>query len=557
MTKTSRTIAKAKAIAKRDRWPEWAVRTELDALAVLDHGCYFDRWDADFVVDFFRKYLHHSTGEWAGHPFELLPWQRRNLIYPLFGWKRKDHTRRYRRGGVWIPKKNGKTTLAAGIIMYLLIADDEPGAQVFSAANDKSQAGMIYRECAGMVRQSPDLARILEPVDSRKEILHPRENAYYAALSADVPTKEGLNISGLVVDELHSLTDRSMWSTLAYGGAARRQPLLLSISTAGIYRPESIGWEQYRYAKGVLDEMIEDWSFLPLVYEADPDASWTSPSVWRKANPSYAITTKVDAFREECREAVESPTKQNDFLRYRLNIWVQQNIRAIDLRIWDEAPMHDLDLTDRRPWYGGLDLGGSSDLSAWILASRCPEDPEAIDLRCRFWIPEETLRGKHPNAGLYQQWVNSGHLVATSGAVIDERFIQASIIEDSTTLNLVDGNIDRIFNGMRLQTELLEEGVTLVALGQGFLSMGGPTKKFLDLVAARRVHHFGHPVLRWMADNVVLQFNPAGMPKVDKAKSSQKVDGIVATIMAIDRIERHAVPEPEGFQAFVFGMAAR
>lgn len=553
MSAVSTTIQRARAAATRNRWAASMVKTEADAQAVLDGGCYFAPKAAQHVRDFFHQFLRHTAGEWAGRPFDLLPWQWTRLIQPLFGWKRRDGTRRYRRCGVWVPKKNGKTTLASGVCMYLLVADDEPGAQVFSAANDRNQAAMIYRDCAAMVRQSADLRTVLELVDSRKVINYPSQNAYYEALSADVPTKEGLNISGCVVDELHAIENRAQWATLAYGGAARRQPVMMSISTAGLYVPGSIGWEQYSYAKNVANGTVEDWSFLPLIYEADPADDWTSPAVWKRANPSFGITTKADHFREESREAVESPAKQNDFMRYRLNLWVQQNIRAIDLRVWDDASTHPI-VEGGRAWYGGLDLGGSSDLSAWVLVSPCQADTEALDVRCRFWLPEETLRSKHPNAALYQQWVRAGLLQTTPGNVTDERFIQAQIADDARALQLVDGNIDRLFQGMRLAIELADDGIKLVPFGQGFLSMAVPTKKFLDLVAARRLHHAAHPILRWMANNVVLKRDAAGNSKVDKEKSQQKVDGIVACIMAIDRCERHAAaPPPPKFQAFVFG----
>jgi phage terminase large subunit-like protein len=529
------------------------VRTEADAQAVLDGGCSFSPQAAEHVREFFSTFLHHSIGEWAGRPFELLPWQWTDLVRPLFGWQRPDKTRRYRRAGVWVPKKNGKTTLASGLCLYLLVADGEPGAQVFSAANDKNQAAIIYRDCAAMIRQSSDLSAVLELVDSRKLVNYPSQNAYYEALSSDVPTKEGLNIHAVVMDELHAVTDRAMWGALAFGGSARRQPVMLSISTAGLYAPDSIGWEQYSYAKAVQDGTIEDWAFLPVVYEADPAADWTSPKVWKAANPSFGITVKEDRFREECREATESPPKQNDFLRYRLNLWVQQNIRAIDLRVWDDAPPHPI-VEGGRAWYGGLDLGGSADISAWVLVSPCPEDPEALDVRCRFWLPEDTLRTKHPNATLYQQWARAGLLETTPGNVTDERFIQAAIQSDAARLHLVDGNIDRLFQGMRLAIELADEGIKLIPMGQGFLSMAVPTKKFLDLVAARRLHHARHPILRWMANNVVLKRDPAGNCKVDKEKSMQKVDGIVACVMAIDRCERHAAaPPPPKYQALILG----
>jgi phage terminase large subunit-like protein len=554
---TSRTIAKARRVATRNGWPAEMVRTELDARAVLDAGCWFDVDAAVYVRRFFRDFLHHSQAEWAGQPFELLPWQAHEIIDPLFGWMRRDGSRRYRQCGIWVPKKNGKTTLAAGICLYLLVGDHEPGAQVFSAACDRSQAAMIFRDCAAMVRQSPELASVLDVVESRKEIQHFGENAYYEALSADVPTKEGLNIHGLVVDELHAIDDRKLWSTLVSGGASRRQPLLISISTAGLYKPESIGWEQYTYACQVRDGTSEDWTFLPVVYEARAEDDWTAPKVWRAANPSFGITAKADQFAEECRRAIEQPAKQNDFLRYRLNIWVQQTLRAIDLRVWDDARVHEVVPVDGRAWYGGLDLGGSQDMSAWVLVSPCLDDAEALDVRCRFWLPEDTLRSSHPNVTLYQQWARAGLLQTTPGNVTDERFIQAQILDDARALNLVDGNIDRLFQGLRLAIELAEDGVTLVPMGQGFLSMAVPTKKFLDLVASRRLHHGGHPILRWMANNVVMRRDAAGNCKVDKEKSVQKVDGIVALVMAIERCERHAAaPPPPKFQAFVFGSGA-
>lgn len=538
MTHPSSTLAKAKRIATRNRWPASAVKTEADAQAVLDEGCSFDRRAAEYAIRFFAEFLHHSSGEWAGRPFVLLPWQRDELVAPLFGWKRRDGTRRYRRGGIWIPKKNTKTCTGAAICAYMLVGDGEPGPIVVSAANDRNQAAYIYREMAAMVRQSPDLAAILDPVDSQKLLKYPSQNGYYQALSADVPTKEGLDISCCVCDEIHAWPDRALWSTLAYGGAARRQNLFLSLSTAGVYDPASIGWEQYQYAKGVKDGTIEDFSFFSLIYEADPAEDWTQEATWKRCNPSYGVIVKADQFREECKEAQESPPKQNDFLRYRLNLWVQQNTRAIDLQVWDENHRHAVTETDGRSWYGGLDLGGSSDLSAWVLVATCPEDPEAVDVRCRFWLPEETLKTKHRNAGLYQQWVKAGLLQTTPGNVTDERFIQQQIIDDAQRLRFVDGNIDRLFQGMRMTQELQEEGILLLPFGQGFLSMAAPTKKCLELVTARRLHHGGHPILRWMADNVVLKTDPAGNNKVDKEKSAQKVDGIVALIMAIDRWAR-------------------
>ena len=544
MPDVSSTIRRARAIAKQNRWPARWVKTEADAQAVIDGGCYFDPKAAERVIEFFTTFLRHSKGAWAGEPFTLLPWQADELVRPLFGWKRADGTRRYRRAGIWIAKKNGKTSAASGLTLYLLVGDHEPGAEVYSAANDRDQAAMIYREAAAMVRQSPELASVLEPVDSRRTISYPQMNSFYRALSADVPTKEGLNASAIVIDELHALKDRKMWSTLAYAGAARRQPLLLSISTAGIYDPASIGWEQYQYAKHVLDGTRDDWSFFALIYEADPAADWTKPSVWKAANPSYGVTVQADQFEEHAAEAKDSPEKQNDFLRYRLNIWVQQAQRAIDLRVWDENDQHPIPEQDtaRRAWFGGLDLGGTADLSAWVMVATCASDPEAVDVRARFWLPEATLTSKHPNAVLYRQWADQGWLTVTPGNVADEHFIQAAIVQDAQTYQVAGGAIDRLFQGLRLTLELADQGVMLNPMGQGFLSVAAPTKKLLELITARRCHHGGHPILRWMADNVVLRKDPAGNVKIDKERSPQKVDGMVALMMAVDAWTRQPAP---------------
>jgi phage terminase large subunit-like protein len=542
--RVSRTIARARRLATRDGWPARWVRTESDAQAVLDHGCYFDVEAAARFLVFGERFCRHSKGQWARQPFAAMPWQREHWFGPLFGWKRADGTRRYRRGGVWIPKKNGKTSCASVITLYLLVADREPGAEVYSGANDKDQSGLIYRECAAMVRQSPALASRLHPIDSRKTIAYERMAAFYKALSADVPAKEGINAHGVIIDELHALQDRGLWSTLAYAGAARRQPLLLSISTAGIYDPASIGWEQYQYATHVLDGTRDDWSFFALVYEAPPKANWRRRAVWRAANPSYGVTVRADQFEEHAREAAASLDKQNDFQRYRLNIWVQQATRAIDLRVWDENHRHALTAdgtntpnnpSDGRAWYGGLDLGGTSDLSAWVRVASCPHDPKAIDVRAQFWLPEAVIgpASRHRNKTLYKQWADQGVLTLTPGNVADEPAIEAAILADAGAVRLVASRIDRLFQGLRLASNLTAEGVVMAAMGQGFLSMAAPTKTFFDLLEGRRFHHGGDPVLRWMADNVVTRSDSAGNRKIDKARSPQKVDGIVAAVMAI------------------------
>lgn len=550
---TSTTIQKARNRADRHLWDGSWIRSEIDARAVLDAGCYFDMKAAQRVVNFFHRLLRHAEGEWAGKAFSLLDWQRDELVLPLFGWKRADQTRRHRRGGIWIPKKNGKSTILSGIAGYLHIGDEEPGAEVYSAANDRAQAGIIFKHYRRMVESSPLLLKRIgrdNIIPSTKTIYDTQTGSTFMSLSADAPTKEGLNIHGLIVDEIHAMKSRTLWDTLIYGGAARRQPLVLSISTAGVYDIGTIGWEQYSYAKSVLDGTNDaDWSFFALVYEAGRDDDWTSPETWKKANPSYGHTVKIDALTEECREAQSQPRKQNAFRRYRLNQWVQQATRWIPLEQWDanwDALTHEpvtAETMAGKTSDGGLDLGSVSDLSAWLQVFECESDPDAVDVLAQFWIPAAALTNeKNPNRALYQQWVKDGWLKITPGSVTDYDFIQAAIVADAQVFNLRGMSIDRLFQGQQLSIRLAEEGIEVFPLGQGFLGQGPPTKEFERKWTAGKVHHGGNPILRWMADNVEVKADPAGNLKIVKPNhhnDPRKVDGMTALVGAFDRYSRN------------------
>ena len=545
----SREWTRAVAMARKAGWdPVW-IRDGQDVRAVLD-GCWFDQGAADHVVEFFRKYLRHFKGEWADQPFLLLPWQE-DALRRLFGWKRANGSRRYRRGGLWLPKKNGKSTLMAGVALYLLVGDHEAGAKVILAATDRGQASIVYTEAANMVRRSPQLRKRLQPVDSRRTIAFPGMAGQLQALSADVRTNEGHDAHGIVVDELHAQRTRAFWDVLYYAGSARWQPLHLSISTAGIYDEQSIGWEQYQYATQVIaggrpgDHGIKDWAFFALVYEAAPGDDWTDPQTWRAANPSLGVMIDPDTFAAECREAIAEPRKENSFRRYRLNQWVQQLTRWIPLETWDANHQHPVSaetVRGRRAW-GGLDLGSVSDLSAWVLLVECADDPEAFDVCARFWVPAAALTNtRNPNRQLYQQWVDEGFLTTTPGNVTDYDFIEAAILEDAQAVDLQGVGLDRLFQGLEVSNHLTEEGLTVVAIGQGFLSMGPPMKEFERRWTSHRLHHGGHPILRWMAGNVMVKQDPAGNLKIvkptDSHRDPRKVDGMVALVMALDQASR-------------------
>ncbi len=531
-------LAERMTQADDEGWSEW-VLTEADEQAVLA-GCRFDIKAAERVRTFFQQFLRHSKGEWAGQPFELLDWQWREIIAPLFGWLRADGTRRYRRGYIEVPKKNGKSTLFSGLSLYLLAGDKEPGAEIYSAAVDREQASIVFRESANMVETSASLASHLNVVRSTKRITFPRTRSFYRALSADVPAQEGLNAHAVLIDELHAQKTRQLWDTLRYAGASRRQPLQLAITTAGFDR-HSICWEQHDYALKVLDATIEDTSFFAFISAADQEADWTDPDVWLQANPSFGITIDAGQFAEDCREAQESPAKENSFRRYRLNQWTEQEVRWLKMEKWDacdDAPGS----LEGKHCFAGLDLSSTTDVTALVLVF--PEE-DRFSVLPFFWIPEEGSKQRERRDRVpYPQWVKQGLIEATPGEVIDYDRIRAKINELGKQYDIREIAIDR-WNATQLATQLGGDGFEIVAFGQGYASMNWPTKKLEEVVLAGKLAHGGNPVLRWMASNVSIETDAADNWKPSKKKSVERIDGIVALIMALGR----ATTQPPPFRS--------
>jgi phage terminase large subunit-like protein len=522
MTELMQRLSDARAAG----WGEW-IRSEGDERAVLE-GCTFDLSAAERVRTFFSKYLRHSKGQWAKQPFELMDWQWQSVVAPLFGWKRSDGTRRFRRGYIEVPKKNGKSALFSGFSLYLLVADHEPGAEIYSAAVDRDQASIVFNEAANMVEASPDLAGRLTVVRSTKRITFPLKQAFYRALSADVPAKEGLNAHAVLLDELHAQRTREMWDTLRYAGASRRQPLLLSITTAG-YDRHSICWEQHAYAEQVLSGVIEDSAFFAFVAAAGIDEDWTDPEVWKKANPGFSVTVIEDQFAEDCREAQESPAKENSFRRYRLNQWVESETRWLSLEKWD-ACSEIVDDLPGKPCWAGLDLSSTTDLSAFVLVFPLGDRYAVLPF---FWVPEEGARRRERrDRAPYLQWIREGLIQATPGEAIDYDRIRKRINELGQLYNIRGIAIDR-WNATQLAGQLEGDGFEIASFGQGYVSMNSPTKRLEQLVLSEQLAHGGNPVLRWMANNVSLETDAADNWKPSKKRSRERIDGIVGLIMGL------------------------
>jgi phage terminase large subunit-like protein len=519
---------------------------------------WFDQRAADAAARFFPQYLRFTEGEWAGRPFELQPWEEHDIIRPLFGWKREDGTRRYRRCYVWLPRKNGKTELAAGVALLVLIGDGEKGGQVFSIAKDHDQASIVFNKATTMVQWSDLLSKHLTCF--KRSIFCQELMARFEPLSGNPQGKHGLNMSGLVGDEIHEWPDDRLYTFVHQSAASRRQPLEFLISTAG--ERKGYGWEAWQYCQKLLAGEIDDPETLVVVYAADPEDDWLDEATWRKANPNLGVSVKLEYLRAEAQKARELPRLENDFKRYHLNIWTEQAVRWLPLEAWDECGLAVPTVLEARPaWQrnerwrdlpelvqgrraaAGLDLSSTTDLTALVWVFPPEEEGGRWIIVPRFFIPEARIpervrRDRVP----YDQWVKMGAMIATPGNVVDYAYVKHQLFRDAEAFGCTAVAIDR-WNATQIATEIRDEGLNAVLFGQGYASMSAPTKELERLVVARLLDHGGHPVLRWCAGNVAVDTDPAGNIKPAKDKSTERIDGIVATIMGIGVL---MTQEPEG-----------
>jgi phage terminase large subunit-like protein len=498
-------------------------------------GYWFDEQSASRAVQFFERHLSHTKGRWAGSKFALMPWQKEEIIRPLFGWRRKDGTRRFRVAYIEVPRKNGKSTLAAGIGLYLLFADGEPGAEIYSAAADRDQASIVFDQARAMAESSPGLLSRAKVY--KRSIVVGKTRSSYKVLSAEAYSKHGLNAHGIVFDELHAQPTRELWDVLTTSTGAREQPLTVAITTAG-YDRESICYEQHAYAKKVASGIIEDPAYFAYIASAEEGDDWTSSAIWQKANPGYGVTISGDYLEAECAKAKQVPAYQNTFRRLHLNQWTSQDVRWLDMAAWDKCGGEMPDLSGRE-CYAGLDLASTTDIAALCLIFP-PQADGVYYVLPYFWIPAENiidraLRDRVP----YDAWARDGLVKATEGNVIDYSVIRSDINSLESEFRVREIAFDR-WGAFQLSQDLAGDGFTMIPFGQGFASMSAPTKELLRLTLDKKICHGAHPVLRWMADNVRVKQDPAGNIKMDKAKSREKIDGMVALAMALDRAIRQA-----------------
>lgn len=640
---------------------------------------HYDRKKADKAVNFIEQ-LCHTKSKWAGHRFWLLPWQEQ-IIRDVFGIVNGDGTRQFRTAFVEIPKKNGKSELAAAIALYLLYADGEASPEVYGAASDRQQASIVFDVARRMVEQNKALMKRSKIMTAQKRLVNYHNAGYYQVLSAEVNcvlpqtcvlmldgtekpaeevragdilaayngfqyvgdkvvsveeqeesnvleiatvdgmrigvtgfhpfwcvcsggfdwvcaselkhgdwivraekqesgmpvirlaeveevrsigkkrtisiemekyqthvtngfithnTKHGLNVSGLVFDELHSLPTRALYDVLTKGASdARQNPLAFIITTAGTDK-NSIGYEVHMKAKDILEGRRVDPTFYPVIYGIEDGDDFGDEKNWYKANPSLDITIPVERMRDAYRDAKDNPAEENLFRQLRLDQWVASTVRWIPEHIYEQGSLPiDMKSLEGRECYGGLDLSSSGDITAFVLCFPPRNSEEKYIILPFMWVPEDTIPLRVRRASVpYDVWVQQGYMLATEGNVIDYGFIEHYIDELGKKYHILEIAFDR-WGAVEMVQHLEGENFTVVPFGQGYKDMSPATKAFYELLMKGDIIHGGHPVLKWMAGNVVIDTDPAGNIKPTKAKSAEKIDGIVAAIMALDRCIRH------------------
>ena len=503
----------------------------------MEKTSHYDADAADYAVMFIES-LCHTKGTWAKKRFELIDWQEQ-IIRDVFGTLKSNGYRQFNTAYIEIPKKNGKSELAAAVALLLLCGDGEERAEIYGCAADRNQAKIVFDVAVDMVRFCPSLEKRVKISVSQKTIEYLPTNSKYQVLSADVANKHGFNTHGVIFDELHTQPNRKLYDVMTQGsGDARMQPLYFLITTAG-NNTESICYEVHQKALDIIEGRKHDPTFYPVIYGAGMEEDWTDPKVWKKANPSLGETIGIDKVKAACDSAKQNPGEENAFRQLRLNQWVKQSIRWMPMEKWDACAFSaDEDALEGRVCYGGLDLSSTTDITAFVLVFPPLDEDDKFVILPYFWIPEDNLELRVRRDHVpYDVWERQGYLQTTEGNVVHYGYIEKFIERLEERFNIREIAFDR-WGAVQMVQNLEGMGFTVIPFGQGFKDMSPPTKELMKLVLEQKIAHGGQPVLRWMMDNIFIRSDPAGNIKPDKAKSTEKIDGAVATIMALDRAIR-------------------
>lgn len=525
--------------------------------------------------------FRHIKGRHAGQPFVPLPWQELLVVAPLFGWLSVEtELRRFKHLFLGIPKKNGKSGLGSVLGLVLLAADGEPGAEVYSAAGDKKQARITFDVSSAMAEAS-SLSELF--IVQRDNIRVAGQTSRFEVLSADAPTKHGLNVHGLLFDELHTQPNRELYDTLYKGTSAREQPLILKMTTAGHDR-ESICYEELEYARKVRDGVIVDPSYLPVIFEASPEDDWRAPEVWRRVNPSLGEIKRLSYMEDECRAAQAEPRKVASFKRLELNVWTSAANPWLDTESWNRCEEDAATLLERAiaaglPATAGLDLSSTTDLTCLVVTVRLPatsddapsievvengegmlEEPTSRELALDFdlavfpffFMPEDTLirRAQEDNVP-YDVWRDRGWIRITPGSVVDDETIYRFVVDELPGMFPTLGEIgfDR-WSARSLTVALTKRGIELVEVPQTYAGLSAPMKVTEALVRSGRLRHDGNPVMRWCMSNVETREddNRNIRPVKPKRGSRKRIDGAVGLINSINRLIHTPVEEQSVYE---------
>ena len=484
---------------------------------------------------FSKMMCKHLKGPLAGEAIELDAWQL-FMVTQIYGWFREDGYRVVRTVYFEVPRKNGKSTICSVLGLYHLFADKEASAEVYSAAKTRDQARIVFGDAQAMVRGSKALMDQLGV--HRSNIHHLSSNSKFEPLASDAGSLEGRNPSFSIVDEVHTHPNPEVWDVLAVASGARAQPLQFGITTAGTNR-EGIAYQLRDYLIKVITGQVEDDSFWGQIYTVDDGDDWTQPSSWAKANPGYGKSVQPDDMERLAKQAGESPSARVNYLTKRLNVWQNASEAWLNMNDWDACGVDTRPpITDWKgqPCYIGLDLASVSDFAC--VSVLFPKGGKVYQYVQSF-LPEDTVYNKGGSMGrLYQQWAEEGRIILTEGNVNDLRYIKEHILKLCETYNVKEIAFDP-WGANELSADLIDRGLPMVKVGQGMGSMSAPSKSYEKLVKSGDLVHGDDPVINWMAGNCEAFYDVNENVKVRKSIEANKIDGIIASIMALGRLEVH------------------
>ena len=527
------------------KWVNLACQRQLNDLereGTEDFPYWFEPDVANRVCTFIEL-LPHVKGEWARkhERIQLAPWQIFRLT-TVFGWINQEGYRRYKTAYNEVPRKQGKSSETSGVGLYLLTADGEPGAEVYSAATNRDQAQITWRDAKRMVEKTPGLQRRFGVNTSSHTVYVEHTNSVFRPLSRDQGgNHDGLNIHGGLVDELHAHKTREIFDVIETGTGARMQPLLWLITTAGSNRA-GICYEQRAYVTKILDGVVQDESYFGIIYTIDEGDDWTDPAAWKKANPNWGISVNPEDIQRKARKAMTMASATNNFLTKHLNVWVNADTAWMDMQAWERCSNTGLSLTDFEgcPCWIGLDLASKVDVACLELLFETESGGWARF--GRYYIPEEAAEdGRNSH---YSGWARQGLVTLTPGAVTDFAFIEEDLREFARRFDIQSVVFDP-WQATYLATRMQEEGLPMVEYRQTVANMSEPMKTLEALTLEGQIEHDGDPVMTWMLSNVVAHIDAKDNIYPRKEFPENKIDGVVALIMALGRAIRQSEPEDD------------